>query len=77
MIFLLVLLRFQERMPILSVIPADQVLAVAIKDATVSTSTVNPARITTAVQKMRPVRDSSAPPSTDGETTDFGTDPAF
>lgn len=43
-------------MPVLSIIPADQVLAVAIKDATKSTSTVNPARITTAIQKMRPVR---------------------
>ena len=39
----------------LSIIPADSVLAVAIKDATVTTSTVNPARITMAVQKMQPV----------------------
>lgn len=42
-------------MPMISVIPADTLLTVAIKDATVSTSTVNPARITTTVQKMRPV----------------------
>ena len=43
------------RMPMLSVVPGDTILAVAIKDATMTTSTANPARITTAVQKMRPV----------------------
>ncbi|CAM9524393.1 unnamed protein product [Ectocarpus fasciculatus] len=38
----------------MAMLPDDSTLTVAIKDATVSTSTVNPARITSAVQKMRP-----------------------
>ncbi|CBJ28629.1 expressed unknown protein [Ectocarpus siliculosus] len=38
----------------MAMLPDDSTLTIAIKDATVSTSTVNPARITSAVQKMRP-----------------------